>query len=301
MLPLTERAQLVSVARFYYEENLTQAQIAQRLGVSRPSVSKMLARAKEIGIVHIEIRAGEEGKMDLLEQLQAKYGLKGGCVLPNNSNIFGGVAAYVIAETATDINLGLGWGYTLGAILNNLPNNLHHQTGIVFPLLGNAHIPNKGYHPDELVRTWGELSGRRTYSIKSPAFPDSEEERDILEHKNSYLDLQAFWRQLDAAVITISNYPGVPDEATATRFSDALKQQKAVGSFLSYYYNERGEFISGNNDFCLHVPLAYLRCSRKVIALGLNASTKALKGALHTGMITHLVISENQAEKILLD
>ena len=55
MLSVHERAQLVAAARLYYESNLTQAQIAQRLNVSRPSVSKMLARARELGIVHIEI------------------------------------------------------------------------------------------------------------------------------------------------------------------------------------------------------------------------------------------------------
>lgn len=299
ILSANERAQLVAVARFYYEDNLTQAQIAQRLGVSRPSVSKMLTRAKEIGIVHIEIRAGDEGEVNLLEQLQTKYALHGGCVLTENKNIYSQVAAYFAAETAADVNLGLGWGYSLGEVLDNGPKRLHHQNGIVFPLLGNAHIPNKGYHPDELVRLWGEVSGRSTYNIGSPAFPDSEEERDCLEKKNIYKELRLLWQQMDAAVVTINNYPGVPDEATATRFGDALKQQKAVGSFVSYYYNERGEFISGNNDFCLHIPLAYLRRCRKVIGIGVNASDKALKGALNTGLLTHLLVREEQARKLL--
>ena len=86
MLSVHERAQLVAAARLYYESNLTQAQIAQRLNVSRPSVSKMLARARELGIVHIEIRAGDEGKADLLQRLQSKYALAGGCVLTDEQD-----------------------------------------------------------------------------------------------------------------------------------------------------------------------------------------------------------------------
>ena len=84
MLSVHERAQLVAAARLYYERNLTQAQIAQRLNVSRPSVSKMLARARELGIVHIEIRAGDEGKADLLQRLQSKYALAGAVCLQMN-------------------------------------------------------------------------------------------------------------------------------------------------------------------------------------------------------------------------
>ena len=56
MLSGKERTDLVNVARLYYEQGLTQDQVAKRIGVSRPLVSKMLTRAREAGIVHIEIR-----------------------------------------------------------------------------------------------------------------------------------------------------------------------------------------------------------------------------------------------------
>ncbi len=111
--------------------------------------------------------------------------------------------------------------------------------------------------------------------------------------------MAGLWQQLDAAVVAVSGYPSVPDEGTATRFGDSLSRQRAVGSFLSYYYNERGEFISGNNDFCLHIPMAQLRRCRKLIGVGLNAGSRALKGALATGLFTHLVIDEEQARSLL--
>ena len=62
MLTPQERNELIAAAKLYYEENLTQAEVAARLGVSRPTVSKMLTRAREAGIVHIEVRTAEEGK-----------------------------------------------------------------------------------------------------------------------------------------------------------------------------------------------------------------------------------------------
>ena len=300
MLQAGERAQLIAAARLYYEEDLTQAQVAQRLGVSRPSVSKMLTRAKRLGIVRIEICAGDEGESNLLERLRTKYGLEGGCVLPAGSNPWPQTARYLLSETAADMTLGLGWGYALGEAAGKLEKNRgHQQMGTALPLIGEAHFPHKGYHPDALALLWAEASGRTAYSLNCTAFPVSEEERAELEAKSDFQQLSGLWQQLDAAVVAISGYPGVPDEGTATRFGDALSRQRAVGSFLSYYYNERGEFISGNNDFCMHIPMASLRRCRKLIGIGLHAGVKALTGALATGLFTHLIIDEEQARSLL--
>lgn len=300
MLLAKERAQLIAAARLYYENNLTQAEIAQRMGVSRPLVSKLLTKAREVGIVHIEIRAGDEGEVDLLEQLQLKYGLLGGSVLPSGKLSKEQVARQLAAETATDKYLGLGWGYTMGEIMGSLEKGkLHQQNGVVYPLIGMAHFPNKGYHPDELVRLWSEASGRSPHYLGCGAFPATAEERDEWEQSASFKELLGLWVQSDAIIVGISDYPCVPDEATATRFGDALRRQKAVGSFLSYYYNERGEFISGNNDFCIHIPLALLRRSHKLIGIGVNAGTKALQGALSTGLFTHMILREEQARRLV--
>lgn len=300
MLQSGERAQLIAAARLYYEDNLTQAQVAQKLGISRPSVSKMLTKAREVGIVRIEICAGAEGDADLLEQLQLRYGLLGGCVLPADKNLWQQIARYLVAETSYDSNLGLGWGYVLGeicSVLGTFP--IQPQNGSIYPLVGTAHFPHRGYHPDDLVKTWAEATGRSCIPLNCPAFPDSAEDRDRLESTASFSKLQSLWQQLDAAIVHLKGFPSVPDQATATRFGDALKQQKAVGSFLSYYYNERGEFISGNNDFCIHVPLAQLRHCRKIIAIGTNTTDKAILGALATGLITNLIVNEEQARRLL--
>ena len=274
MLSLHEWAQLVAVARLYYESNLTQAQIAQRLNVSRPSVSKMLARARELGIVHIEIRAGDEGKADLLQRLQSKYALAGGCVLTDEQDELTQAMHYLMAETTADKSLALGWGYALGEVV------LKAADCMVYPLIGTANFPNKGYHPDELVKIWASACGRSCYMLGCSAFPDSEEERAELESRSVYQQLLQQWYSLDAAVVSICGYP-------------------AVGSFLSYYYNQRGEFISGNNDYCMHIPLAQLRRCKKLIGIGLNAGKKALLGALATGLFTNLVVSEEQAKALL--
>ena len=182
MLNARERAQLIAAARLYYEDDLTQAEVAKRLGVSRPIVSKMLARAREVGIVHIEIRGGDEQDSDILEHLQRKYNLNGVLIVSSGKGAAEQAARYLALETAADKNLGLGWGYLAGDIVEKMGvTKLHTQDGFIFPLIGHAHYNLHGYHPDNLVRRWGETMGRTSYYLKCPAFPDSEEKRDELE------------------------------------------------------------------------------------------------------------------------
>jgi deoxyribonucleoside regulator len=42
-------------ARLYYQDDLNQRQVANELGVSRPTVSRLLTQARREGIVQISI------------------------------------------------------------------------------------------------------------------------------------------------------------------------------------------------------------------------------------------------------
>ena len=184
MLSGKERTDLVNVARLYYEQGLTQDQVAKRIGVSRPLLSKMLTRAREAGIVHIEIRSSTEGDAALLEALQTRYALHGGMVLPVQDSMeenLKAAADYLSGELLYERNLGLGWGYLLGESISLLTQQCNRrQPGAVLPLIGKAHIPNKGYRVDELAETLASACGRNAYRLAVPAFPDSLEERQLI-------------------------------------------------------------------------------------------------------------------------
>ena len=55
LLYTKENYDLVKVAKLYYEQDLTQQEIAGRMKLSRPQISKMLTKARRLGIVHISV------------------------------------------------------------------------------------------------------------------------------------------------------------------------------------------------------------------------------------------------------
>ena len=67
---------LLEVSRLYWEEELGQAEIAERTGYSRPTVSRMLTEARRVGIVTVTVAHPIERLMALEEQLVTAYGLK---------------------------------------------------------------------------------------------------------------------------------------------------------------------------------------------------------------------------------
>ena len=52
------------IARMYYQNDLSQAQIAKRIGLSRPQISRYLKRARETGMVEINVNDPYTGESE---------------------------------------------------------------------------------------------------------------------------------------------------------------------------------------------------------------------------------------------
>lgn len=74
-LSRSRAALLLQVAQLYWEEGLGQAEVAEKLGYSRPTVSRMLAEARVAGIVTVTVSHPIQRLMALEERLVAAYGL----------------------------------------------------------------------------------------------------------------------------------------------------------------------------------------------------------------------------------
>ena len=80
---MSDFEQLVRASRLYYELGETQNQIAERLGVTRPQVSRLLKEARAQGVVEIRIVDRTEVESPAGVALRDRFGLRAVHLAPN--------------------------------------------------------------------------------------------------------------------------------------------------------------------------------------------------------------------------
>jgi deoxyribonucleoside regulator len=123
-------------ATLYYLDGLTQAEIASRLGISRPTAGRLIARAKANGLVRIEVvvpptlqdslHADEERELEvrfgLTEAVVTGHGIDVGA--PGRPAVFASVgraaAALLMRRLSADDVLGFTWGPEQVAVATSL-------------------------------------------------------------------------------------------------------------------------------------------------------------------------------------
>lgn len=304
-----EILRLIQVAKLYYEDNLNQSEIAKKIGVSRPLVSTMLSKARSMGIVEIKIKKPFGNNTLLLNQIKNIFNIQGGFVIPSSNSLYLTEKAIInqsvqyVDELVKDSEvMGLGWGYMIGKLVELLGSSeiSSDHEGDVCPLIGAATFPQKAYHPSELVREFGEATGKKPHFLFAPAFPKTQQERELFINTDNYGHILSRWDSMDTVLLSIGTYPSVPDHATALRFGQRLNEEKAVGKILSYFYDKDGQIIGCDDDYAIQLPLRLLGRVRKVVAIcppEINA--KAVLGALKTGFITHIMLTEEKAKEVI--
>lgn len=300
----------MEICRLYYEKEHTQADIAKMFNISRPAVSKLLTEARHRGIVRIEICSPIDSDEELLGQLSAAFGIKGGLIIPSASrddtvirNLIVTQAALFLEDLLPDVEtLGIGWGETIKDIIEEFDGSKGH-TGdkrSICPVIGNAPSAVQSLQTNELARILAEKAGFTPSYLHAPAFPFSSRDRELFMGTIEGQHITKLWSQLDTILLGVGNYPTVPDQATAARFGDRLKEHKAVGVLATYYYDQQGTIIESPGDNAIRIPLAALKKTERVVVIsGSPKKIRALHGALKTGLVSHLITDETTAREVL--
>lgn len=292
-----KQKKLAYVARRYYLDDWKQSDIAKELGVSRPLVSRMLAEAREHGVVEIRIHDPAARQGQLVEQLRHSTSIRDGVLVEDGQD--DDATNQLLSQGAVQLlwqlrsrRLGIGWGHLIGQLVTWLEAHPQLSSTVtdICPLVGNASIPARNYQSNENVRLIAQQLGAAPHFIYLPALPDSLEEKQLLCSSEIYRQIQTQWDKMDTALVNIGNYPSSPDFASLVRYGDLLQQEHTCGRLLVYYFNPQGKVIQSEQDFAIQIPLEQLRrCPNIIGVCSANTSVRALQGALKTGLFTHLV------------
>lgn len=307
-------AQLVEAARLYYEHGLNQRQIASRLGISRPGVSRLLQTARERGIVKIEIIDPAEHGTRLERLLKERFALKKVVVVPNgeeNEQIIKnrlGRAAVILLDSILKekVILGVSWGTTMQAVTRNLKKrSLRGMT--VVQLNGGISRAEYDTHASEIAQRLSENYRAVPYLLPLPAVVDSAQlKAAIVADKNIARTLE-LGRQAEIALFTVGSFSHESVLVKADYFEpnevDQLLSQGAVGDICSRILRNDGQLCSPElNARTIGIELQELKSKPYAIAVaGGREKLPAIRAGLKGRWFNCLVTDEWVAEELLED
>ncbi len=168
---------LVSVANLYYEHNMTQSEIAERLFISRSKISRLLKEAREKKVVEIIIREPWDRLLDLEKDLKERYELKDIRIINTKGSPYetmlaklGEIGAYYV-DNLIEKNtiLGISWGNTIYNLVHSLSSNKNIPITVV-QIMGAAFKEKPEIDAMDLAKHVAKVYGGKYHYLYAPLF-----------------------------------------------------------------------------------------------------------------------------------
>ena len=303
---------LIQTAKMYYQEDYNQQEIANQLGVSRPTVSRLLQQAKEEGIVRIEI-VDPSLRLDKLSlALKERYRMKKVLIVPITNydeetvkKMLGKQAAFYLDQIVQDGDLiGVAWGTTLYQVALHLKHKPVNHVRVV-QLKGGVSYSAVHTYASEIMQQFGQAYGTIPHYLPLPAIVDKAVVKETIEADQHIQKLLDMGRQANIAVYTVGE---ALSDSLLFRLGylneEDLKllSARAVGDICSRFYDENGEICNERlNQRTIGIELDELRKKEHsiLVAGGLN-KVKAIRGALR-GRYANVLITDQFTAQLLYE
>ena len=311
----TDRSELLAqVAHLYFDKNMNQMAIADRLGISHASVSRLLTQAREQGIVEITIHYPLHTSPDLEKKLLNQFGLKEAHILDTSELDLNDrltrvslLADKYIESTLQDGDiLAISWGSTLLEVGQNFHPTRRINNIEVVQLVGAVGSSQIEIDATNLVRMFARAVGGNYYNLNAPMMVESEQTQKALLQEPSIIETLKRASRASMALVGIGEIERALSTVHRITILDdasiqALHEQKAVGGICSQYYDLQGKPISDKvNCRVIGLDLQSLKRIPSVVGVALGEhKALAILGALHGHFLNVLVTDDQTAESIL--
>ncbi|WP_211206467.1 sugar-binding transcriptional regulator [Demetria terragena] len=294
-------------ARLYYGDNATQADIAKALSVSRPTVSRLLAEARRIGLVSIDIRHPDEvraAETGVQGELQERLGLRQVYIAPRTQ---GGAEIeglrYSVEQALADASLRPGDALLVasGETTYKLTRSgLGVPPGLdIVPTVGGVAEPEAWHQANETVRSFAELAYGRARPIFATAMPTEAMIRTLREDPG-FRSITALWDAATVALVGVGAPPGARSSISTYVPTHADELRRSVGDVCLNFFDVDGQAIEfEGSDRMVRISADQLRAVPTTIAAAVGAAKAvSIIGAAKAGLLDVLVTDSATASAI---
>ncbi len=305
-----QRRLLTKICYLYYEKNLTQQEISRQTGLSRIKVSRMIQKAKDIGIVKVVIDFNGSFLEKEIE-LSNKYNLKNTIIIDsdidsNTKSLVAAAAAYFLENNLLDNStVAVGWGSTLRLIqdyLNPIDKNI-----LFSPIIGGHGKNEFDLHASSIAASMAKKTNCKSLSLLAPAFIQNIEEKEIYLKDKLTQEVLAKSAAAEYAIFSLGN--PLHHESTLNNsgyFSDEdiklLHKESSICDIVSIVFlnNKCEPCCESISDRSIGIKTEELKKIPNKICVVEGASKYlTVKTALQAGYIDILILDNKMAEFLI--
>lgn len=298
----------VLAAWLYHVRGLSQQEVGESLGLSRFQVNRMLAEAREAGIVRVSVEHATTATLHLADALRRRWGLAEVLVAPvppradddaeYARRAVGLVAAGFLQRVGAPEggrSIGVGWGRTVAAMAQALTGV--RNPGLRFVSLMGSLVRTSETSPFDVCVRLAALTGGQALFLPAPFLADSVEDCQVILRQRMVRETLAAARAVDHAIISVG-------ECTrdALLFSSgvltagdgaALRAAGAVADTTGMFFRADGRLADTElNRRAPSVGLEDLHaCDVALLAAG-TGKAPAVRAVLRAGFVNRLIVDE---------
>lgn len=312
---------LIKVAELYYQDGLSQQQIAKKLHTSRTSISRALIQARNEGYVQIRIQYPEQSNLGLERKLEEKYGLTEALIaVPAydqsvEQEISYQAVDYILRVLKKNMILGMTWGRAMHGFVEQLAKDerlrsLSFQNVKVVPFLGTPGVTqvdswDATTYSNTLATKVGNLLHCASYNLSAPMYVDGSKEKEMIEGIEEISKVLQMAENADIALIGIGSMQkdssilkaGIRTEEEYTE----LIQKGAVGEIVGRIYDKEGQVVDEDLRRKM-IGISTQQIKKIPVRVGISYGkdkVEAIKGAIKGEMINVLITDATTAEKLM--
>ena len=300
---------MVIAAWLYYHEKLTHEEIAERLHMSRVSITRLLQRARAEGVVQFTITRPLPDQYKLESRLKEKFDLKSVTISSSMADEMDTIREVCRAASLTlkqnltpGSRLGMAFSSTLSNIVEFLDGTSTPKDITIQEMAGTYLSPNAPYGISWRI---AEKLNAHIISLPVPVVVQSKETRNGLMEEPSIKEAMAGIPKVDVALVGIGRIGHDSTLVKTGHFTPEmmkeLKARGAVGDVLLHFYDIEGNYVSNpiQDRMIILTWEEWCRIPNVIgVATGAN-KVEAIIGALRSGTVHHLVTDMDTALAII--
>lgn len=302
---------LVQAAWLYHIGQMSQEEVSRRMGLSRFKVLRLLAEAREAGLVRITLEHRTTATLALAERLARRYRLTEVQVAPPAGEgpeaarrAVGQLAAGFLSRigSAGEVTIGVGWGRTLAAMAGSLAGL--HNPHLRFVSLMGAMARTSATSPFDVCARLADLTGGSAMFLPAPFLVDSVADAAVILRQRLVRETLAVARSATYMVVSLGECtPEALLQSSGVLTAAEIEALEAAGAVA----DSSGKFFRADGslaevDLNLRAPsvsLEDMQQSDVVLLAAGAAKADAVRAVLAAGFCDRLLLDEPLAR--LLD